>query len=340
MYMKKNKRQKYSEIFALLFSFSFSLILFLFLLAIIPIDFQFRITVYLLPLFVFIVMYLFLTRKYRKRARILKKKFPDTWKTILSERVAYYSVLDEKGKNDFERKVQVFLGEKIITPIDTDMDDTVRVLIAASAIIPIFKYPDWEYDNIYEILVYPGNFNDEFETVGNDDRNIMGMVIHNSSTVLFSKQSLLYGFQNAKDKKNVGIHEFIHKIDEEDGAIDGIPALYIERNDRRRWLDIISKEQKAIREGTSDINPYALTNNAEFFAVVSEYFFENPETMKRNHPELYAMLEKVFKLDAVTLLKHAAKSMLKRPKKIGRNSPCPCGSGKKYKKCCMYKKRK
>jgi Mlc titration factor MtfA (ptsG expression regulator) len=90
-----------------------------------------------------------------------------------------------------------------------------------------------------------------------------------------------------------------------------------------------------IRAGHSDINPYGLKNEAEFFAVASEYFFENPNKMKREHPELYAMLERVFHQHPRGRVKKALVSMVKaNAKQLGRNSPCPCGSGKKYKHCC------
>jgi uncharacterized protein YecA (UPF0149 family) len=67
---------------------------------------------------------------------------------------------------------------------------------------------------------------------------------------------------------------------------------------------------------------------AEFFSVVSEYFFERPKLLAKKHPELYALLEKIFKQEM------RSKKLTKPLKKISRNSPCPCNSGKKFKKCC------
>ena len=83
-----------------------------------------------------------------------------------------------------------------------------------------------------------------------------------------------------------------------------------------------------IIEGKSDINPYGTTNEAEFFSVVSEYFFQRPKLLEKNHPELYELLAKVFNQDM------AAKTLIKRKSEIGRNDPCFCGSGEKYKNCC------
>ena len=94
-----------------------------------------------------------------------------------------------------------------------------------------------------------------------------------------------------------------------------------------------------IASGDSDIDRYALTNEAEFFAVASEYFFERPGVMERKHPELYAMLERVFQQDFRARLVSFTTQRTRSAQKIGRNSPCPCGSGRKYKKCCLRKMR-
>jgi hypothetical protein len=128
--------------------------------------------------------------------------------------------------------------------------------------------------------------------------------------------------------QNTTIHEFVHLIDEADGSVDGIPSLLLEKQYAIPWIDLINKKIEEIYAGNSDINPYGGTNRAEFFAVVSEYFFERPKLLKRNHPELYDLLEKIFKHDMSS--RHLRKSKVK----IGRNSPCPCKSGKKFKNCC------
>jgi hypothetical protein len=108
----------------------------------------------------------------------------------------------------------------------------------------------------------------------------------------------------------------------------------------RKWRNLMKSEMDNMRDGKSDINPYGLTNEAEFFAVASEYFFENPDALKRKHPELYDVLSKIYKQDTYSVFKKAVKSIFRTSgKKIGRNDPCPCGSGEKYKRCCLDKRR-
>ena len=99
-------------------------------------------------------------------------------------------------------------------------------------------------------------------------------------------------------------------------------------------LDFHMRRKMAeIERGHSDIDAYALTNEVEFFAVVSEYFFEKPGLMKRKHPELYGALARVFRQN---MLARVGNMVTGRSRgRLGRNSPCPCGSDRKYKKCCL-----
>ena len=283
-------------------------------------------------------LYRFLTRKDRRRAVLRKQPFPTAWEIILQQEVPFFQTLDESEKDRFREEVRIFLTEKRITGIKTSVDDTVRVLVAASAIIPIFGFPGWEWNQISEVLLYPTTFNEQYEIGRLGEHDVLGMVGTGAMNrmMILSKPELLQGFRAAQDRKNVGIHEFTHLLDKSDGAIDGVPSVGLPRSVVTPWLKLVHKEMGNIRAGHSDINPYGLKNEAEFFAVASEYFFENPDKMKRKHPELYAMLERVFHQDPQGRVKKALVSMVNpETRRLGRNSPCPCGSGKKYKHCCL-----
>jgi MtfA peptidase len=279
----------------------------------------------------------FLLRKVRRRREILVRSFPTEWEVVLQRDVAFFRALLPEEQLRFRRELQVFLGEKRITGIRTEVDTKTLVLVGASAVIPIFGFSDWEWDQIDEVLVYPARFNRDYEFEGGGGRSTLGMVgtgVMNRVMIL-AKPDLVQGFKNAGDKRNVGLHEFAHLVDKSDGTIDGIPAVGLTRESIGPWVDLVRRKMQEIAEGDSDINRYALTNEAEFFSVATEYFFERPGLMERKHPELFAMMEKVFRQD----MKGRAQALLRESKAIrrqfGRNSPCPCGSGKKYKKCCL-----
>ena len=117
----------------------------------------------------------------------------------------------------------------------------------------------------------------------------------------------------------------------------GLALTVLPREATGPWIDLVRRKMQEIRDGESDINRYALTNEAEFFSVVSEYFFERSDLLERKHPELYSMMQKMFRQDLESRLQFFRRELITGSKKFGRNSPCPCGSGKKYKKCCLSK---
>ncbi|NOZ33746.1 MAG: peptidase [Chlorobi bacterium] len=274
-----------------------------------------------------IIIVIFYVKK-KNAWKIPKLEFSDVYKKILNENVIFYKNLNEEGRKRFEYKIQEFLLNCRITGIKTKVEDIDRVLIAASAVIPIFEFPEWRYLNLDEVLLYPQSFDTDFAM--NSGSHVLGMVGSGfmEGKMILSKQSLLNGFRNETDKKNTAIHEFVHLIDKADGAVDGVPEILLSKQYVIPWIDLIKKNIDEIYEGKSDINPYGATNNSEFFAVISEYFFERPELLKKKHPELYKMLEQIFKTDGIS------RFTIKKRKITGKNSSCPCGSGKKFKHCC------
>lgn len=285
--------------------------------------------------------YRWATRKSRHRKQVLASEFPAEWRKILKDRVGFYHTLkNDDDRARFEKMLQLFLSEKRITGIDTTIDDTTKVLVGSSAIIPIFGFKDWEYRNLGEVLVFPGSIkrykNQKNEAVS----EVLGRVnpFQNDHYVTLSKPALEQGFNDMKDRKNVGIHEFAHMLDQKDGEIDGIPKSYLPDELVRPWQELMYRKIKSIKKGDSDINSYGATSEAEFFAVVTEYFFEKPDKLAENHPKLYELLTKVFQQNPKRRFRIDFSSLLNPfGKRLRRNEPCPCGSGEKYKNCCLKK---
>mgnify|MGYP001034114913 CR=1 FL=1 len=287
-------------------------------------------------IFAAVVAWYLATRRSRRRARILAQPFPAEWEAVLQRDVVFFRALDDAAKVRFRRDLQVFLGETRVTGVGVEVDTTTRVLAGASAIIPVFGHPEWEWREIREILIRSGRF-DMDPTEHRGDTNVLGMVGTGvmDGVMILSKPDLLRGFRNPSDKQNVGLHEFAHLVDKTDGAIDGIPAVGLDRETIGPWVELVRRKMQEIRDGDSDLRDYALTNEAEFFAVAVEAFFERPDTMKVRHPDLYAALERIFRPGFGDRLRAFTTERKRKPKEFGRNSPCPCGSGKKFKKCCL-----
>lgn len=262
--------------------------------------------------------------------------FPDEWERALFSHVFFFRALDEKQRSRFRNLVKIFLDEVPITGIRTDVDEVTRTLVAASAVIPIFGFDDWEYSGLGEVLIYPNAFGADYRTDDGVMRNTLGMVGvgHLSGVMILSKPALIAGFTNPEDKRNVGIHEFAHLVDKADGSVDGIPAG-IPRETVEPWIRWVGEELRGDAKRRRHINDYAYTNEAEYFAVLSEYFFEAPDRLEKKNPEIYCMLKSMYHQNTKSFLT----SSRRRGKRIGRNSPCPCGSGQKFKRCCRRGRR-
>ena len=271
----------------------------------------------------------------------MAQEFPAEWRKILNDRVGFYHTLQtEEEKQRFEKMLQLFLAEKRITGIEVAVDDLTKVLVAASAIIPIFGFQDWEYTNLGEVLIFPGSLERYKDQESEAVSEVLGRVnpFQNDHYVTLSKPALERGFNDMGDRQNVGIHEFAHMLDQADGEIDGTPTAYLPPELVKPWNELVYRKIKQIKRGDSDINPYGATNEAEFFAVVTEYFFEKPGQMAEKHPGTYALLTKIFQQNPKRRFRLNFRELLNPyGKRLGRNEPCPCGSGEKYKNCCLPK---
>ncbi len=237
----------------------------------------------------------FLSRKRRARSLSANTVPKDILRNTLEDRVEFYRSLNEESKKLFEERVTEFLSRTSIEGVGIDLSETDRILVASGAIIPIFAFPGWHYPNLTNVLIYPRTFDEKFD-FEEKSANIEGMVGSGfmNGQMILSKEALDKGFSKASGPHNTAIHEFVHLLDKVDGSVDGVPELLLNKGYIAPWIKLMHGEMKRIQSGHSDINAYALTNEAEFLAVVSEYFFEKPEQFKNKHPELYIWLERFY----------------------------------------------
>lgn len=227
-----------------------------------------------------------------------KIELPSNYSELLEQHVSFYSKLNKAEKNLFEEKIKEFLGYVQIEGVGTEVEEIDRLLVASSAVIPVFYFPEYKYFNLKSVLLYPGTFNKEEFLVGGYEKNTLGMVGTGpmQGSMILSKVALHHGFTNKEQPNNTGIHEFVHLMDKEDGEVDGLPETLLQKKYNQQWLELIDINTQKILHGESDISSYGATNHAEFFSVVSEYFFNSPHRFKENHPELFDIMSKMYRI--------------------------------------------
>ena len=238
--------------------------------------------------------------KKRKRNTTFNLPFPEDWEQHITNHVRFYKNLPDTLKQQLKGHINVFLSEKYFEGHNgIEITDEIRVVIAAQACLLLLNRKTNYYPHLKTIMIYPSAFrnpNSEHAHLGNLGES------WTRGPVVLSWGHSLHGGQNDKDGSNVVIHEFAHQLDQEDGVSDGTPML--QKGHIRSWAKVLGKEFKSLQikakcRRRSFFNYYGATNAAEFFAVISEHFFEQPKTFQRKHPDLYVELKKYYNIDPV-----------------------------------------
>jgi Mlc titration factor MtfA (ptsG expression regulator) len=236
----------------------------------------------------------FIGRRSLRRVQVARREFPEPWRRTLQRQVRYYAELPGDDRMRFEREVAMFLDTAEITGVRTKVSDEVRVLVASSIVMLTFGRPGWQIDDVPEILIYPEAFDERFRC--GSDRTLAGLVAPRNA-VIFSKPALLSSFRH-EEPYHVGLHEFAHVLDMEDGRFDGVPrGLGFEA--QRRWQALIAREHALVRTHRSVLGEYAGTSEPETFAVAIEHFFQAPRPLRARHPALYDAISEYLNQDPV-----------------------------------------
>lgn len=230
-------------------------------------------------------------RRWRRR-RFAAAPFPEAWRAHLEADVAFYPALSPEVRRRLERDILAFVDEKhFIGAQGFEVDDRVRVVVAAAAARLTLGLDLSFYDRLTEILIYGYDY-----THADKDGIVLGEA-HTWGTVVLSWPAVLRGLANADDGHDTATHEFAHVLDVADGAFDGTPNLRAHEH-YRPWADVMHEHFERLRARGSRKRPllrdYGATNEAEFFAVATEAFFEKPAQMKDRAPELYAELARFY----------------------------------------------
>jgi len=243
----------------------------------------------------------------RRRRKLRAQPFPAAWREILERRVPYVRRLPRELRRQLEQHIQVFVAEKAFAGCGgLEISDEVRVTIAAQACLLILNRKTDYYPKLVQILVYPGAFiverlRAEPSGILQEQRQALSGESWTHGQVVISWEDTLAGAAVTDDGRNVVIHEFAHQLDQQKGYANGAP--WLGRSDRYpQWSQVMSGEFARLQESALTGQPslfsyYGATNPAEFFAVVSEVFFEQSHGMAALHPVLYDELRTLYRVD-------------------------------------------
>lgn len=240
--------------------------------------------------------------KNRRRKRLRAQPFPEAWRAVVARNVPLYRVLPEADREELLGHIQVFLAEKRFEGCGgLALTDEIRVTIAAQACILLLRREHDYFPELHNVLVYPNAFkttqkNHENGLVSERDVVTLGQSWTRGNVIL-AWDATHGGAVNMHDGHNVVLHEFAHQLDQEDGVADGAPNLPV-RGMYGPWARVLGAEFARLQlPGKHLMDKYGSTNPAEFFAVVTEVFFEKPRQMRKKHPELYDQLRGFYQLD-------------------------------------------
>ena len=229
-----------------------------------------------------------LLRRIRRR-RLTRRPFPPAWLDILETRVPFSRRLSGPLRDRFLEFLTIFAHEKIFTPAGgMAITDEVRVIVSACAVRLILHLDLSYYDRLSEIIVYPYIYKhpeDEAAILGEAD---------DWGTVVLSWPTVLADLAHPGEGHDTSLHEFAHILDRMgNGTFDGTPRLK-SRAAYRPWAQVMSRHFLGLRSGDNEdrsvLRMYGATNEAEFFAVATEAYFDNAPLMKQLLPDLYAEL--------------------------------------------------
>jgi hypothetical protein len=243
-----------------------------------------------------------------RRKKLTQTPFPSAWEDIIRRNVAHYCMLENAERAHLRALIQVFIAEKDWEGCGgLELTDEIRVTISAQACLLLLGLPHNYYRNVESIIVYPstvvppqrkpGFFENTFAPV-ELEHPIIGQAFQQGPLIIIW-DAALHGGRHPELGHNVVYHEFAHKLDMLDGAADGTPPLR-DRAEYRDWVQTCSREYLRLKHDVekgkkSFLNAYGATSEAEFFAVATEQFFDQPRLMIERVPDLYRVLQEYYR---------------------------------------------
>ena len=243
----------------------------------------------------------------KRRERIRRQPFPAQWLEILDRNFPRYRRMPSGDQAELRELMQIFLAEKHFEGAGgLDVTDEIRVTVAAQACLLLLHRETDVYPGLHSIVVYPSEYavpargRDESGIIEDNPQVRLGETAARGAVVI-AWDAAARGGVDVLGCRNVVFHEFAHELDAEEGSFNGAPVLP-HRSMYSAWARVLGNEfrdlqDRVARRLPTDLDPYGASNPAEFFAVATECFFQQPVGLYRRHPELYAQLASFYRQD-------------------------------------------
>ena len=236
----------------------------------------------------------------RRRRSLLSTPMPESWRQVLAMHCRHYRDLDPERRSTLEDKARILVEEtEWVGCGGLELDEHKIILIAANAALLVLENDVTLFEHVPSVLVYPSGVVVPDANRGGgmvaERMPILGQASYRGPIVLSFSDALMGS--RSGHTRNVVLHEFAHALDMLDGSTDGTPPM--PRDRRARWATLFQDEYEKLRVAldagrSTMIDPYAATNPGEFFAVLTEHYFEQSARLKEAHPPLWAAMHEFY----------------------------------------------
>lgn len=244
-----------------------------------------------------------------KTFRILRKHgLPDNEWFQATQKLPLLNLLTSTEKARLRVLSTLLIHNKVFTGVQgLEVTLAMKITIAAQACLTVLELGINAFDGWQEVIIYPSAFKvtrdvkDEFGLV-HESNNALSGEAWMKGPLIFSWDDVERDSYTLRKGHNVVLHEFAHKLDMLNGRANGMPPLH-PAMPIKEWTNSLSQGyDKLIRRVDTNrayIDSYGATNPAEFFAVMCEYFFTEPEALVEHYPAVYEQLKSYFQIDTV-----------------------------------------
>lgn len=248
--------------------------------------------------------------RWLRRRRLRRQPFPPTWEAVLRNHFSQWMSLAEPERVRLREQIRFFVAERYWEGCaGFELAEWMKVLIAGQASLLLLGRPEDDFDNVTTVLVYPDGYfaapqraplMGGVRVMDGGPTPVLGQAWERGPVILSWRHARL-GAADASDGQNVVFHEFAHKLDMNNGLVDGTPRMD-SRDQAQQWHTVMSEAFERLRSELAagirgPVRPYGLTNPAEFFAVCTEVFFERPGPLREWDEALYGVLRRFYRQD-------------------------------------------